>query len=653
MRLFYRLLIVAASLLIFRGDLRAQEGNFLPDDLAPITADNAAQLTEVAQIGRGWVSDLTWSADGESVLVSSTTGLWRYGLDSTILPESPLLPPENGSPRTLISPRGTYIAYISTDSVIVRDQNGLELNLNAGAGYVKAAFSLDNQLLASVDYEGQAIIWELPSGDERTSFPTDGGTGVVGISPDARWLVTTESKQTDNYKNYEVINLWDIESGQKGLSFKNLDQQIVSGIAFTSDGKQMAVAAIGAVYLWDVQTGDQLGKFETESLSQRNGGSPYFVNGEVVFSPDDQQIAAIGVDLSPEANMAGKVHVWNLKTGETEAVFEGLHGFASNLAYSPDGAVLAAYSYDGAVRILNPQMQMAQILVDTHAAASDRLALSPDGLTLAAGGFERSVRLWSLETGTLMDDFYLHSSDVVSLVYSVDGALASSSIFATFLLTTEGLHQVNIVAAAPLTLAFSPDGTQLMGAAKSGIGLYLWKTAVDNQDHVQADQPDIGTIEITAAAYNPQGDILAVGELEGGIRLLNANTLMFEDISTLFAAQTVSVLVFSPDGKWLAAGYEDGGIYLWNIETGEQRSGFAGHEGKIYGLNFNSDGTLLASAGEDMTARIWDVETGDNLAVLNGHTAEVTSVVFTSDSRLLISGGYDSIVRIWGIPSQN
>lgn len=643
------LLLILVLILSVGWRVMAQDSAFLPDNLATITSQNANDLRQLARLGRGWVSDLTWSEDGGAVIASSTTGVWEYDAGSTNFPESPIIETQSGSARTRISAGGVYVGVFWADgSVTVHGKDGLDLELTTGA-YADGVFTPDSRSLAAVNINGEAYLWKMPAGDEAAQFQVNAGATRVAISPDGRLLATNETKQTANNQSYDVVNIWDVDSGELVISVGDANQVLVTGIDFSSDSKQLAVGAVGAVKVWDLETGEQLQELHTDSLSEGEGNTPLFVNNEVAFSPDDKIVASIGEDLTIDAHMAGRVHVWDAESGDSLAVFEGLQGFSSDIAFSPDGSKIAAYSYDGNIRILKISTQSERILVSDHVASGDQVLVSPDGNTLATGGFERSIRHWSLETGELLDNLYLHNQDVLAMAYNADGLLASYSYWEAAVWDDEP-YTLDIPPADPLALTFSADGSQLMGAdTLQGSSFSTWTSALDSKEEPQIDHPDIGEVVVRAAAYSPDAAILALGMEDGRVRLLDMDTLKFRKPTFQSYDSVVTTLAFSPDGEWVAIGYDDGGLYVWNIQTGEEIPFGGSHDGKIFDVAFSPDGQLLASASDDLTARVWDIKAGEAAATLTGHTSSVTGVAFSPDGKLLISGSYDATVIIWGV----
>jgi WD40 repeat protein len=156
------------------------------------------------------------------------------------------------------------------------------------------------------------------------------------------------------------------------------------------------------------------------------------------------------------------------------------------------------------------------------------------------------------------------------------------------------------------------------------------------------------------------------------------------------AQMYVRAPVLSPDGALLWIG-SDNNVRLWEVATGKEKAGWAGHTDLVISAAFFSDGKRLLTASMDRTLRWWDVATGKELGKIangkrgwvlavspdgrrsaavcagenalrrfdleagrelplpEGHTNRVEQVAFLHDGSALLSASMDGTVRVWDL----
>ena len=149
-------------------------------------------------------------------------------------------------------------------------------------------------------------------------------TSGQAVSPDGKALVA----ETDDRK----LKFWDPATG-KELREVPSPEEYLSGIAFTSDGKALAVAGKD-VHLLDPITGKRLRTLEW------NGS-------HLTFSPDGKWLAAAGSGAT--------LQVWNLVTAKPVVRRTGHAKAVLRLVFSRDGKYLVSAGYDKVVRVWDVQ----------------------------------------------------------------------------------------------------------------------------------------------------------------------------------------------------------------------------------------------------------------------------------------------------------
>jgi WD40 repeat protein len=199
---------------------------------------------------------------------------------------------------------------------------------------------------------------------------------------------------------------------------------------------------------------------------------------------------------------------------------------------------------------------------------------------------------------------------------------------------------------APLTsLAVAPDGSAFAAAAGIGVAR-VW---------------DIASGQLRAELRGHAGPLSTVAFSADGSRIVTASDL--DTTPVVWDARTgarltqlpetsgVLAAAFSPDGQLLATALVDGMVRLWDPTTGARTAELRGHSGRLTALSFSRDGTHLLTASLDQTARVWDLSGSGRSVELRGHGGVVNGAVFDGDGRRVVTSSADSTARVWDATS--
>jgi WD40 repeat protein len=452
------------------------------------------------------------------------------------------------------------------------------------------AISPDGKLLAAIGGGAQPILlWDLATADSRHHLLRPRGQALfLAFSPDGKMLISTASDESPH--------LWDVTTGK----VIRLLGPAGSSVAFSPDGKTVAIGSGNQVRRWDLKSGQEL---LPRLKASRDGVA------SLSFSPDGAFLAAAGGGSA--------IHVWDLARAKEAFGDRGSQGRLLCLAFSPDGKTIATGDRDSRVRLWDRSGKELRALSLPNTWA-DAIAFTPDGRTLATGSFDKHIRLWDVAGGKLLREWPTSGTNFLKLAFTPDGKTLASANAQDGLRLWEvatGKQARHFPAPSPFsTVAISPNG-RLLAACVSG-RVRLWEMATGEE---LLRLPVGGSSDLAPlVAFSADSTILCAGDRgrETPVVWWDVKTGRETQRLRLPDQEQTTCYALSPDGRTLAVGSlvripgkygtsHRPSLALWEVRTGQVRRQLAAGQGRLGVLAFAADG-VLASAGEDTTVLVWE-----------------------------------------------
>ena len=330
-----------------------------------------------------------------------------------------------------------------------------------------------------------------------------------------------------------------------GWSAEVGDYAIAGG--WTAGGEALAMGdAAGGVYVFN-------GKSGANAWSQQRVHEGGVL--AMAIHPSGTAFATAGQD--------GRVLVWGVAEGRVKQAIDVGDGWVENVAWSPDGRLLAAscsrrvrtYGADGA-----PLWRSAE-----HPSTVSAIAWS-SAEELATACYGR-VAFFDASTGKLRQRLEWKGS-LVSMVLSPNGDIVAcgsqDNSVHFWRRSTEQDSSISGYLAKPSALAF--DGTGTLLATGGGDEVTVWSFRGEGPEGTQPGVLEHHVDTVTTLAFARRGMRLASGSRDGSVVVWSLGRDGKGDaIGTAPVADVVGALHWRPDGRALAALDAQGGATVWRV----------------------------------------------------------------------------------------
>ena len=551
----------------------------------------------------GVIKSLDVSPDGRFVAAGSQTKflqVWRVSTgDVAWTAKTPL--PLTHFAAIRFSPDSKVLAATDSASVIrlFNAESGLEENVLTDERHSieSLAWSADGRLLGSGDEYGNVEITEIASGKCLLKLKHDDQVNDICFSPDGVLFASVSGahKLRRHLGNKEdaSIRICNLRTGLQ-VSIVRTQANSIEGVAFSPDGRQVAITEEKIVRTFDVSSDGML--TEKEILP---GRSFLF---SLRFSRNGKFLAASSEGLAP--------CLWELSTGSDVIGATGQTDTILNAEYGADGKTIISTSLDGTAMASNLNLLTQTSLPAGTFGGGTGVSRSGKYIIAKKGAPTFNVRVISLDSSQTAVEF---SPGDFSLGFDIEEKTDQIAVSGFF-----GVGVWKLSTGKPVfTTKLDDDFLHIVYLGLHGTRIVTWNVEEPTLHVIDAASGTlISSIETgrhcpDRGDMSPDGRLLAAVLLDHSWENRKPSKVVLYDIGNPRKRQILSwkgadacCVRFQSDGL-LATGHNDGAVRFWNPESRKLMQITQCGSQSIRRLLFHPNGKEFATVQPDATILVW------------------------------------------------
>ncbi len=405
----------------------------------------------------------------------------------------------------------------------------------------------------------------------------------------------------------------------------------IHDIGFSPDGRHLAYVSDYEVRVVEVESGRQL---------WRNAQCLH-----AAFTPDSRRVFLAG------ASARGQCAVVDARTGEPSASLTSEPPKPGGVRFDSDGR-LAVLSYrNGAVVLADTHTGAELATPFRHANAAHAIIAAHSRRLITVGG-DGDVKVWSADTTTsdllshqLLQDAWRSpdaSSDLARLVHVGFGGVTLWDTSRGIPLWTRVISRRLLHAAA-----FSPDDERLaVGGIDGAVRILSASDGRVLSESMPFPSP------ITSALWLPDGQRIIAGLADGSVHLVSAGSPADQAETLCRHGTPVNALALSPDGAFLIIGDTGGWLRGYALPRGTAQPSLSCDLGRgVTALAFAPNSLWIVAATQDGAVHLLAADDRSARTTLSPGGRPVASVMVSPDGQRIAAGLADGTIKLWNTDS--
>lgn len=300
----------------------------------------------------------------------------------------------------------------------------------------------------------------------------------------------------------------------------------ITALAFSPDGKELAVSGLREITVWDSTTGDLCRRIP--GMAQRTYA--------LAWNPDGSTLTA-GGGIPGEL---GEARVFDAKTGELKAVTHQVGDVVLDVQYDVNGTLLAVADAENSITVYHTDDLSTRLRIDNHSGWVMAVTFSPDIRFLASASRDRSAKIFEMKTGDTISTYGGHGAPVFGI-------------------------------------AFREDGKQMFSSGRGG-KIHVWKTGLADIDGKRFGAEKVSEISgLGSEVYKlvRHNNLIFSVSTDGKARVHQAtDRRLLREFALTDGSDWLQSLAFHAPSGQLATGVHDGTVRVWDSKSGKLLKAF-------------------------------------------------------------------------------